>query len=160
MQWAMAVLLLLAIGCLRLQVPGDHATRNPTAANELADWVVGSTWGSSMFLFPDLGRSGEPGVLRARSQRALWVDWNGGTLVPSSQSFAGNWWNRWEQSMEPGYSLQRLQAHLSLPIDYYVLTPQHRLAAVRPVFANSAFLVYDANDLRNAPAPLHAASNP
>jgi hypothetical protein len=160
LQWSVAAIPVLAIACLRLQGLGVHLSRNENAVTELADWVQKNTWGSSMFLFSDLGRSGDSGVFRARSRRALWVDWNGGTLVPCSQSFAGNWWNRWQQSIEPGYSLQRLQAHLALPIDYYVLSPQHRLAAIRPVFANSAFLVYDANDLRNAPAPLRAANNP
>lgn len=160
MRWTLAAIPVLTIGCLRLQVLGLRSAGNENAVNELAGWVQGNTWGSSMFLFPDLGRSGDSGVFRARSRRALWVDWNGGTLVPCSQSFAGNWWNRWQQSIEPGYSLTRLQAHLSLPIDYYVLSPQHRLAPVRPVFANSAFLVYDANDLRNSPAPLRAANNP
>jgi hypothetical protein len=160
MQRALAAIPLLAIACLRVQSFGLHAIGTASVVNDLSDWVVGNTWGSSMFLFPDVGCSGDPGVFRARSQRALWVDWNGGALVPFSQSFAANWWNRWQQSIAKGYSLERLQAQLSLPIDYYVLTPQHRLADVRPVFVNSAFLVYDANDLRNSPSPLRAATNP
>jgi hypothetical protein len=113
-----------------------------------------------MFLFPDLGRSADPGLFRGRSERALWVDWNSGTLVPCFQSFAATWWDRWHQTMEQGYSPQRLQANLALPIDYYVLTRANRLLGIKPVFVNEQFLVYDANDLRNAPGPLRSATMP
>jgi hypothetical protein len=124
----------------------------------LAEWVRRNTWGSSMFLFPDGGRSSDPGLFRGRSERALWVDWNSGTLVPCFQSFAAIWWDRWHTTMQPSYSPQRLQTDLSLPIDYYVLTRANRLSNVKPVFANEEFLLYDANDLRSAPGPLRSAA--
>lgn len=126
----------------------------------LAEWVRVNTWGSSMFLFPDLDRSADPGLFRGRSERALWVDWNSGTLVPCFESFAATWWDRWHKTMEPGYSPERLQADLALPIDYYVLTRANRLSGIKPVFANEEFLVYDANDLRNASGPLRTAAAP
>lgn len=126
----------------------------------LADWVKINTWGSSMFLFPDLNRSGDPGLFRGRSERALWVDWNSGALVPCFQSFAASWWERWHNTMQQGYSPERLQGDLALPIDYYVLTRANRLFGIKPVFANEEFLVYDANDLRNASGPLRTAAAP
>ena len=141
----------LLVLLLRLPAFGmPRATENATV-NELAVWVKRNTWGSSMFLFPDIGRSLIPGIFRARSERPVWVDWESGALVPYFQSFAGTWWDRWQQTMQPGYSQQHLHADLALPIDYYVLTRPHSLAWVHPVFANHDFVVYDANDLRNMP---------
>jgi hypothetical protein len=110
-----------------------------------------------MFLFPDLGRSGDPGLFRACSERGLWVDWNSGGLVPYFQSFAVMWWDRWQQTMQSGYSLQRLEANLPLPIDYYVLSRANRIEGIKPVFTNEEFAVYDSNDLRSASGPLRGA---
>lgn len=148
---------LAAVAMFRL--PALHIAPKPQSASilELATWVKQNTWGSSMFLFPDLGPSLEPGVFRARSERALWIDWNSGRLVPYFESLAVIWWDRWQQTMQPGYSPQRLQVDLSLPIDYYVLTRADRLSGVKPVFANTDFVVYDANDLRNISGPLKSA---
>ncbi len=149
---------LLAIVLLRLS-PSQKRDVNEQPVAGVAEWVKSNTWGSSMFLFPDLGRSNEPGLFRARSERSVWVDWNGGALVPTFQSFASVWWDRWQHTMQPEYSVDRLQATLPLPIDYYVLTRAHRLAGVKPVFANEKFLVYDANDLRNSVSPLRTAED-
>lgn len=124
---------------------------------QLADWAETSTWGSSMFLFPDAGRDLYPGTFRAASRRAVWVDWSSGTLVDSSNLGAVEWWDRWQNTMEGKFSPERLQNMLSLPIDYYVLTRSNQLDAVRPVFRNDKFLVYDAADLRRVIAPLTLA---
>ncbi len=149
---------LLAIALLRLPVFANTAgAKQQGAVIALAEWVKRNTWGSSMFLFPDLGLSGDPGLFRARSERAVWVDWNSGLLVPCFQSFAAVWWDRWQQTMQAGYSPQRLQADLSLPIDYYVITRPNRIADIKPVFTNEKFLVYDANDLRNVSGSLRSA---
>jgi hypothetical protein len=149
-----AVVLVIPLGAIFLL---GSKTPSVPASVDLADWVKQNTWGSSMFLFPDLGRSSAPGDFRARSQRALWVDWNGGALVPLYPSLASVWWDRWQQTMQSGYDPKRLQSDLALPIDYYVLTRAHRLAGIRPVFSNREWVVYDANDLRNAAAPLQTA---
>ncbi len=121
---------------------------------ELASWAEQSTWGSSMFLFPDAGRQLYPGLFRAWSERALWVDWESGELVSSFDSVASVWWDRWRQTMDGKFSAHRLERMLPLPIDYYVLKSANRLEGVRPVFVNSEFAVYEARDLRNAPGPL------
>jgi hypothetical protein len=129
--------------------------RKPIA--EIAEWAENNTWGSSMFLFPDAGRDLYPGIFRAESRRAVWVDWNSGSLANYFESFANEWWERWQQTMEGSFSAARLQEMLSLPVDYYVLKRANHLADVRPVFRNREFVVYDARDLRNSPAPLRRA---
>jgi hypothetical protein len=129
--------------------------RKPIA--EVAEWAENNTWGSSVFLFPDAGRDLYPGIFRAESRRAVWVDWNSGSLSDYFESFANEWWERWQQTMEGSFSAARLQGMLSLPVDYYVLKRANHLADVRPVFRNREFVVYDARDLRNSPAPLRRA---
>lgn len=116
---------------------------------ELALWTEANTWGSSMFLFPDAGRELYPGVFRAGSRRALWVDWESGVQMKYFESFAIEWWNRWRGSMEKPFSAKRLPSMLSLPIDYYVLKRENILPNVKPVFENREFAVYDARDLRS-----------
>ncbi len=129
--------------------------RKPIA--ELAEWAENNTWGSSMFLFPDAGRDLYPGIFRAESRRGVWVDWRSGSLANYFESFANDWWERWQQTMEGSFSAARLQEMLSLPVDYYVLKRSNHLADVRPIFRNREFVVYDARDLRNSPAPLRVA---
>jgi len=141
----------------RLPQSGGIQKMNSQALVQLADWAETGTWGSSMFLFPDAGRELYPGTFRAASRRALWVDWSSGALVDSFDSVAGLWWERWEQTMEGGFSPERLQRLLSLPIDYYVLKRANRFEQVRPVFENREFIVYDAADLRRTSVPLRLA---
>lgn len=117
---------------------------------EVAHWAEGQTWGSSMFFFPDAGHERYPGIFRAESRRALWVDWYSGRLVPDFESFAVEWWQRWHDDMADGFSPQRLENMLSLPVDYYVLKRANELRDMRTVFHNQEFVVYDAIDLRNA----------
>ncbi len=111
-----------------------------------------------MFLFPDAGRERYPGIFRAESRRALWADWMSGSLVPYSESFALEWWERWRETMQDGFSPLRLENMLALPIDYYVLKREHELRGVKPAFQNSQFVVYDSTDLRNAKPPLRVAT--
>jgi hypothetical protein len=103
-----------------------------------------------MFLFPDTGRGLAPGLFRAEARRAVWVDWQTGIQSDYFDSFADEWYRRWQDTMAGTYTPQRLATFLPLPIDYYVLRPDHRLPGVAPVFADRAFIVYDAGDLRKA----------
>jgi hypothetical protein len=120
-----------------------------TSITELAQWAKKTTWGSSMFLFPDAGRSPFPGIFRALSERALYVDWQSGVHMTYYESFANEWYPRYEQTMDGRFTVVRLENMLALPIDYYVLHRNHRLAKVKPVFENREYVVYDAQDLRN-----------
>jgi hypothetical protein len=128
--------------------------------DEIADWAEKNTWGSSMFLFPDAGRALYPGIFRAESRRPVWVDWNSGSLGNYFESFAKEWWERWQQTMEGPFSSQRLEGMLLLPVDYYVLKRENHLADVKPVFGNAEFVVYDSGDLRRLTTPLHLARSP
>ena len=127
--------------------------------NEVAAWAVHDTWGGSMFLFPDAGHDLAPGMFRARSMRALWVDWKSGGQVNYFRSFGEEWWSRWEQTMDGPFTIERLRGMLDLPVDYYVLKREHRLAPVRPVFQNRVYVVYDARDLRKSSTSLRMGTD-
>ncbi len=58
-----------------------------SSVRELASWARDNTWGGSMFLFPDAGRAIYPGIFRAESIRAVYVDWNGGELSKYFEEF-------------------------------------------------------------------------
>ncbi|MGH9622485.1 MAG: hypothetical protein ACRD45_22610 [Bryobacteraceae bacterium] len=120
----------------------------------LADWALKNTWGSSLFLFPDAGRSIEPGSFRVKSRRGLWVDWQSGALADYFEAAAAEWSRRWRQAAAGPFTPERLQRLLPLGIDYYVLKKKDRLANVAPVFQNRRYVVYDANDLRAVRGPL------
>lgn len=149
--WLVVVLAAPLASIFTMQPLAGVCTRhsNEAAISQLAAWAENDTWGSSMFLFPDAGREFYPGIFRAESRRALWADWESGAQVIYADSTAEEWWQRWRQTMQPGFSVPRLKTMLSLPIDYYVLKRAHQLAKVRPVFENQDFVVYDATDLTN-----------
>jgi hypothetical protein len=126
---------------------------------QIADWAKTTTWGSSMFLFPDAGHALYPGIFRAESRRALWVDWKSGGQANYFESVGAEWLGRWQQAMEGGFSVSRLRSLLPLPIDYYVLKQEHRLANVKPAYENAEFVVYDAQDLRNASTSLRLGTD-
>jgi hypothetical protein len=128
--------------------------KEPAGVEEAAAWAEANTWGGSMFLFPDAGRALYPGAFRARSVRAVYVDWNSRRLIKYFEKFALEWDGRWQETMSGTYSPQRLWSFRTLPIDYYVLQRRHQLSGAVPVFANRDFVVYDAHDLKNRTAAL------
>lgn len=146
-----AVVLAVQVSAVSIRMQSRPSMSDPSIL-QLADWAESTTWGSSMFLFPDAGRSLYPGMFRAASRRALWVDWESGLQMRYFESVADVWWERWRMTMDSAFSPRRLQAMLPLPIDYFVLKRANQLADVKPVFENRDFVVYDATDLRNASA--------
>ncbi len=136
--------------------PGLRAAPIPLRATlpELATWADSSTWGSSVFLFADAGRAAYPGVFRAQSRHGLWVDWRSARGVVFSETAAARWQERWTSTMQNGFSAAGLEKMLPLPIDYYVLRTEHQLDGPRRSFRTKDFVVYDAEDLRNATKPL------
>ena len=161
-RWHYAALLVPVIACFSMPKLADsHAPRkvDEQPILQLAKWAETNTWGSSMFLFPDAGRDLYPGTFRPAARRAVWVDWSSGALIDFSPVVAVEWWDRWEHTMEDGFSPQRLQGMLDLPIDYYVVKRSNQLEAVRPVFRNDEFVVYDAADLRRVMTPLTLATH-
>ena len=117
-------------------------------AAQLAEWAQSSTWGGSMFSFPDAERAVYPGIFRVLSDRAVWVDWQTGRQVAFFDDLADEWFRRWHDTMEGDYNEHRLRNFLSLPIDYYVLQGRNAVRGVTPVFATQQFVVYDADRLR------------
>jgi hypothetical protein len=141
----------LAIAAAPTIARTEHYTKiERQPISQVADWAEQNTWGSSMFLFPDAGRALYPGVFRAESRRAVWVDWTSGSLANYFETFAEEWRQRWQQTMEGSFSPQRLQSMLLLHVDYCVLKRQNQLADVKPVFGNREFVVYDSEDLRKS----------
>jgi hypothetical protein len=147
-----------------LAIPlGAHVWNHPTIdkqpVTEVADWAKQNTWGSSMFLFPDAGHEPYPGIFRAVSERASYVDWKSGEQVNYFETFAQEWHSRFEQTMQGKFTAARLEDMLSLPIDYYVLKRGNAVVGVAPVYQNGKYVVYDAQDLRNATALLRISGS-
>jgi hypothetical protein len=153
---------LLGVSVLVLNLERAQGRKPDPAVQELAAWAEGNTWGSSMFLFPDAGRDRYPGVFRALSRRALWVDWESGRLMNYYTDVAGEWWSRWTKTVQTPLSGDHLQQMLELPIDYYVFKPDNVVGAstgggsldAKPVFSNKQFAVYEASALRILPGTL------
>jgi len=137
----------------------NYRTVNKLPVTQLADWAKENTWGSSMFLFPDAGHSPDPGIFRALSERALYVDWKSGSQMNYFESFGDEWYSRYQHTMSGPFTARRLENMLSLPIDYYVLKNDDKLKGIRPVFENSEFVVYDAQDLRNSSTSLRIGTD-
>ncbi len=136
-----AVIVITPIAAPRLSEIGNQA-----GIAELAEWAENSTWGSSLFAFPDAGRDLYPGIFRAESRRALWVDWESGAQSCYSGSLARAWYERW-RAMESNDVFPPRRFSAALPIDYYVFKAAHRLSGVKPAFANADFVVYDSHYL-------------
>jgi hypothetical protein len=126
------------------EIPGEDSI------TQVADWAERNTWGGSMFLFPDAGRERYPGLFRAKSKRAVWVDWQTGEESNLFETFAPEWFQRWKDTMVEQFSIEKMQRLISLPADYYVLKRANGLAAAQPAFATREFLVYDAHELRRS----------
>lgn len=112
------------------------------ALNDLASFAQTQTPKDAVFLFGDAGMNLDPGVFRAKSLRAVYVDWKSGGQINFSEPLAKEWWQRWLDTkalhFEP-WTLSRLPA---LGIDFLVLTPSHRLTDRRPIYENAQYLVY------------------
>jgi hypothetical protein len=108
--------------------------------NELASWARTSTPKDALFQFADAGQGLTPGIFRARSLRALYVDWKAGGQVNFLREFPFLWWDRWQRVEKP----QPLTVYRDLAIDYVVFSATHPQSGARPVFQNSKYLVYQA----------------
>lgn len=154
-RWAVVAVPVIAAFVLA-QAPGLLPKPVPFGASmaKMGSWADATTWGSSVFLFPEAGQAKYPGAFRADSRHALWTDWKSAQGVLFSEKAAMLWQQRWSDTMEGGFSTAKLERLLPLPIDYYVLTKQTELAGPKPAFTNRDFVVYEAEDLRNAAKPL------
>jgi len=155
--WVVPVLLLF------LPTVGKPYRRSPGPnVNELAAWARMNTWGSSVFLFPEIGKSSVGGLFRAEAMRALWVDWAGGAAISHYPKLAPEWFLRWRSSMEQPLTGAYLQAMLAQPIDYFVVSRARSVEArtsaetrvLTPAFQDNRFAVYEASTLRVVPGKL------
>ncbi|MBI3278280.1 MAG: hypothetical protein HYZ57_00390 [Acidobacteria bacterium] len=141
-RWAPAVILLAALLPHAVIKPLGQVRNYPVLhsaeLNALSQWGASSTPRDAVFVFADAGQALEPGVFRARSLRAVYVDWKAGGQVNFQRAFAREWWRRW-QSVE---KVQPLERYRELGIDYVVFQKQQRPAGVQPVYANQKFGVY------------------
>jgi hypothetical protein len=139
-KYVQAVLWLACALVPRIQTPPAQSTASPVLS-QLSDWARSSTARDAVFLFPDAGRSLEPGIFRAEGLRAVYVDWKGGGQVNYIPGFAEEWWFRWQQTIAAGFHGGDLAKYDGLGISYVVLQPKNRLPQA-PAFENQRYTVY------------------
>ena len=81
-------------------------------------------------------------MFRARSLRALYVDWKAGGQANFMQGFAYEWWSRWQKSGAQSFTSVDWERYRTLGIDYVVLASAHRQPDRTPVFQNARWVVY------------------
>jgi len=108
----------------------------------LSQWARAATPPDAVFLFPDAGRSLEPGIFRSEALRAVYVDWKSGGQMIYLRGFGPDWWMRWEQTMDGGFRPAAMARYGGLGIRYVVVEPGHRLESAA-AFENRRFVVYE-----------------
>jgi hypothetical protein len=138
--WAAAIALPL------LLLPGfgkvvNYPKLETPELRELVQWARSSTPKEAVFLFPDAGRSPEPGYFRAEALRPVYVDWKSGGQVNFLPRLGEEWWRRWQATMggknRPGTS----EGYAALGIDYVAIRPAKGSAHAQPAFANARYAV-------------------
>lgn len=110
--------------------------------SELANWATSATPVGSVFLFADAGRGLEPGVFRATSLRAVYVDWKGGGQGNYLPSVAREWWRRWQAVDSLKFKGGDVERFAPLGVDYVVLRRETPSQRGIPVFENQRYKVY------------------
>jgi hypothetical protein len=105
---------------------------------ELADWARSSTPSGAVFLFPNFAKDLSPGIFRAESLRAVYVDWKGGGQVNYLKELGEQWWTRWQEANRP----HSPEEYREMGVDYLVVRPGTQLTGMTRVFANTQFIVY------------------
>jgi len=109
---------------------------------QLAAWGRTSTPQDAVFLFPDADQNLEPGVFRAESLRAVYVDWKAGGQVNFFKDLGEEWWRRWQKTMAQPFDPHDVARYQGLGIDYIVVGAKNKMATTPPVFENTLFAVY------------------
>ncbi len=109
---------------------------------QLADWANHSTPKDAVFVFPTAGQNLAPGIFRAESRRALYVDWKGGGQVNYFVSLGREWWRRYQEVMAKPDPSRPLSWYAERKIDFIVLDAAERRGDARPVFENPKYVVY------------------
>ncbi len=143
---ASAAVFALTAGAM-LSIPAFAGVRNypdlwTPDIKDLSRWARAQTPQDAVFAFPDAGKQLDPGVFRAEAFRAVYVDWKGGGQANYFEDLAREWWSRWQAVMTPAADWTRFREY---GIDYIVVRRDHAGAAsIRPVYANSTYVVYPA----------------
>jgi hypothetical protein len=136
--------------CLAIRInriPGDSNLRGVVNYPKLHTGAGGvnrarsTTPRDAVFLFPEAGRHLDPGLFRAESLRAVYVDWKGGGQLNYLRDLATEWWFCWQQTMQ-GFHATDLPRYEALGIRYVVLPPRDHLLQA-PVFQNSEYAIDD-----------------
>jgi hypothetical protein len=124
-------------------IPQESHARTPDVAG-LSAWARSATPAGAVFLFPDAGRQGYPGVFRATALRAVYVDWKGGGQVNYLRRLGEQWGERWRQTMMPGFHPDLMPRYAALGISYVVVRRGHAAEGLAPVYETPEFVVYPA----------------
>jgi len=122
------------------KVSNYPALHTPELA-QLSGWARSSTPRDAVFVFPDAGRQLYPGIFRADSLRAVYVDWKAGGQVNFLRKLGEEWWVRWKNSMLEGFDPSYMERYRGYGIDYVVLQAAHAPPGRAPVFQNGAYVV-------------------
>ena len=90
-----------------------------------------------MFFFGDVGHGLQPGIFRARSLRALYVDWKSGGQANLLRDYGFEWWKRWHAVNQSELPLRALDDYRRMGIDYLIVQRGHEPAGATPVFRNA-----------------------
>ncbi|MCS6954377.1 MAG: DUF6798 domain-containing protein [Bryobacterales bacterium] len=107
--------------------------------DELARWARHNTPKEAVFLFPDAGRELYPGIFRAKSLRAVYVDWKAGGQINFLPKLGLEWWRRWQQTLPGGPNALASGRYRNLGIDYLVVRGAAVPAGCPVVFTNQRF---------------------
>ena len=101
--------------------------------DELSNWASGNTPQNAVFQFADIRRGADPGVFRARAERAIFADWKAGGQVNFLPDFARVWADRWKRVERP----QPVSVYRDLNIDYVVFSAPKVPKGLAPVWSES-----------------------
>ncbi len=106
---------------------------------QVADWARTNTPSDSVFLFADARRGLAAGIFRARSLRALYVDWKSGGQINYFEDYARVWSDRWQSTgrCEGSVSAAKLAA---LGVDYAIFVESSTGGEL--AFRNQTYAVY------------------
>ena len=134
---AMAGFFLMPVFVKNYPAPGNGEL------SDLVAWANTSTPKDAVFLFPDLGKDGRPGVFRSKALRAVYVDWKGGGQVNYLHELGEQWWTRWQETAGRNFDAGEFPKYRSYGIDYIVVLPKDEMTERVPAYRNSGFVVYD-----------------
>ncbi len=75
----------------------NYARIHSADLDQLSAWARSSTLKDAVFLFPKPAKDLRPGVFRAKSLRAVYVDWKAGGQVNYFNDLGLEWWSRWQR---------------------------------------------------------------